>query len=52
MASAMLLGIMLFIRLSPIYQLVPIVVLLLIALILIVLEKAKKDKAAYKKIKK
>jgi hypothetical protein len=43
---------MVFVKLKPLFQLIPVVLLLLIAMVLAVLEKAKKDKAAYKKIKK
>ncbi len=50
--SAGLLFLMLFIRLEPLFQLIPVILLLLAAMVLVVLEKIKKDKAAYKKIRK
>ena len=51
-ASAVLLGLTLFLRLQPIFQLIPVVLFLLVALILTVIDKSEKDKVAYKKIKK
>ncbi|HAR20091.1 MAG TPA: hypothetical protein DCR46_05475 [Cytophagales bacterium] len=47
-----MLGIMLFTRLSAIYQLVPIVVLLLVTMVLVVFESMKKQKNDYKKYRK
>ena len=49
---AVMLSIMLFTRLSPIYQLLPIVVLLLVIMVLVVLEATDKQKNEYKKYQK
>jgi len=50
--SAGMLAIMLFTHLSPIYQLIPVVLVLLTTLVLVVLEASDKQKEDYKKYQK
>lgn len=47
-----LLIVMVFVRLKPLYQMIPIISLLLVALVLAILDRAKKERKAYKKLKK
>ncbi len=47
-----LFGIMLFVQLKPLYQLIPIILIMFSALILIVVEKFKQEKVQYKKMQK
>jgi len=51
-SSLVLVGLMLFIKLKPIYQIIPVVILVLASVVLITIEMFEREKLKYNRIKK